>query len=75
MRLAFSFFPPREREAIAKKILARHGQSQISPHQMLKLRVATDDVAAGLRMDADALALATRFGLEDALDAHEESAS
>ncbi|MBN8609586.1 MAG: hypothetical protein J0L92_03325 [Deltaproteobacteria bacterium] len=75
MRLAFSFFPPREREAIAKKILARHGQSQISPHQMLKLRVATDDVAAGLRMDADALALAKRFGLEDTLDAGEETAS
>lgn len=73
MRLAFSFFPPREREAIAKKILARHGQTNVAPHQMLVLRVDTDDVAAGLRMDADARVLARRFGLEDALDAEETS--
>ncbi len=68
MRLAFSFFPPREREAIAKKILARHGESRLAPHQMLKLRVAPEDVGAGLRMDADARTLAKRFGLGDSLD-------
>ncbi|MBX7192377.1 MAG: hypothetical protein K1X94_09975 [Sandaracinaceae bacterium] len=68
LRLAFSFFPPREREAIAKKILARHGRSGTAAHQMLKLRVAPRDVAAGLEMDAAATSLARRFGLEDALD-------
>lgn len=68
MRLAFSFFPPREREAIAKVILARHGETRLAPHQMLKLRVEPHDVAAGLAMDAAAARLAARFGLEDALD-------
>jgi hypothetical protein len=68
MRLAFSFFPPREREAIAKVILARHGETRVAPHQMLKLRVEPHDVAAGLAMDAAAARLAARFGLEDALD-------
>ena len=68
MRLAFSFFPPREREAIAKVILARHGETRLAPHQMLRLRVEPHDVATGLAMDAAAQKLARRFGLEDALD-------
>jgi hypothetical protein len=58
MRLAFSFFPPREREAIAKVILARHGETRVAPHHMLKLRVEPHDVSAGLAMDAAAAKLA-----------------
>lgn len=74
LRMAFSFFPPREREAIAKKVLARHGGG-IAPHHMLRLRVAPEDVALGLDLDRAADALARRFGLGDALDRPAEEGS
>jgi hypothetical protein len=69
LRLAFSYFPPREKEAIAKKVLALHGAAPGTDVRTLtKLAVAPGVTMAGMKIDAAAEALARRHGLIDALD-------
>ncbi|GAB4213447.1 MAG: DUF5682 family protein [Sandaracinaceae bacterium] len=68
LRMAFAYFPPRERAILAERVLARHG-GQGAAHHLLTLRVDPNDVALGLALDEAAAALARRYGLEDALDA------
>jgi len=65
LRLAFSFFPPQEKERIAKGVLALHGKDEISAHEMVHALVDPKVTLAGLHLDAEIDALAKRYGLEE----------
>lgn len=67
LRLAFSFFPPRERRILARKVLARRGLS-LDPSVLLRPGASAVDIGAGLALDRAASELARRFGLTDDLD-------
>lgn len=72
LRQAFSYFPPRERLSIAEAVLAL-GQDEApgvlhDPRTLLDARVDVAAVQRGAAIERAALALATRFGLRDALD-------
>ncbi|HSO31943.1 MAG TPA: DUF5682 family protein [Labilithrix sp.] len=68
LRLAFSYFPPREKEQIAKKVLALHGAAGGDVRSLTKLAVSPGVTMAGMKIDAAAEALARSYGLLDALD-------
>lgn len=68
LRMAFSWFPPREREEIARQILGLHGGQSGSARSFIKLDVSADVTLAGMKVDGEVDALARRFGLGDALD-------
>lgn len=67
LRLAFSFFPPRERRILARKVLVRRGLT-LDPSVLLRPGAKAEEIAAGLALDRGASALARRFGLTDGLD-------
>lgn len=69
LRLAFSYFPPREKDQIAKKILAVHDASGgRDARSLTKLAVNPGVTMAGMKVDAAAEALARSYGLWDTLD-------
>ena len=68
LRLAFSYFPPREKERIAKKVLTLHDATGADIRSLTKLTVDPGVTMAGMRIDAAAEALAQSYGLRDALD-------
>lgn len=63
LRLAFSYFPPREREQIARRILSFHGGDPVAAHGMVRLKVSPDQLAAAARLEAQVDGLLERFGL------------
>lgn len=65
LRLAFSFFPPLEREGIARLVLALHGGDPARAAGMLKLDVPAEEVARGLALEAEVARIAARYGLEE----------
>jgi len=64
LRLAFGWFPPRERDAIARLVLAVHGEADRSVHRLRRLDVDAAAVARGVELERRVSALAARFGLE-----------
>ena len=52
LRLAFSFFPPRERVILAERIAIRHGASPANAHDLLRLEVDVDVITNGTHLDA-----------------------
>ena len=68
LRLAFSYFPPLEREALARFALKRHGGDASQSRALLRLDVDPAEVARGAELDAHVAALAARYGLCDDLD-------
>lgn len=63
LRLAFSFFPPRERRDIAVALVA--DQDGVDASTLVARRVDPEAAASGFRREATAAATAHRFGLED----------
>ncbi|MGE0489359.1 MAG: DUF5682 family protein [Vulcanimicrobiota bacterium] len=61
LRLAFTYFPPRQRDQLARLVLELHG----APQQNLRsrLKVAPAELARGMEADARLLELMQRFGL------------
>lgn len=66
LRLAFSFFPPAEREEIAVLVLRHHGVDPSGARALLRMETGAAEVARGLELEARVSRLAARFGLEDA---------
>jgi hypothetical protein len=62
LRLAFGYFPPREKVGIAERVAARHGHAGHG-HSLLHLDDEAALVARGLALDAEVEALLTRYGL------------
>jgi hypothetical protein len=68
LRQAFSFFPPRERLAIAESLLEAGGQTGADPMQLLYAPVDSAVVQRAAAAERAAAELAARYGLGDALD-------
>jgi hypothetical protein len=68
LRLSFGYFPPREKEQIAREIVALHG-GRVRSLDMLHLSVDAETVMRGMALDAAVLATARRYGLDDGEDA------
>jgi len=65
LRLAFSYFPPLERERIGVLALRRHAGEPADVHGLMTLGVAAEEIARGLAVEAAVSATAARYGLED----------
>jgi hypothetical protein len=63
LRLAFSFFPPREKVNVAEQVAAHHGASPAAGRQLLTLTVDADVTASGRAIDDAVQALLVRYGL------------
>ena len=72
LRQAFSYFPPRERLAIAESVLAIRGHAGHDPMALLRAPVDAELVRRAAALEGAALALARRFGLTDPLDDPEQ---
>jgi hypothetical protein len=62
LRLAFSFFPPREREQVAQLIVNLHGAAA-SARSLLRAEVSAGVVARGLAVEEAVSRRAERYGL------------
>ena len=68
VRQAFSYFPPREKLAIAEGVLARFatpGEAHVEPRELLSMPIDAPQVQRGAAVDKAAGELAKRFGLEE----------
>lgn len=62
LRLAFSYFPPREKAALAERLAARHGKPSEGA-ALLSLDASAEIVAEGHRIDAEVEEQMRRYGL------------
>ncbi len=63
LRLAFTYFPPREKERIARQVFTRHGGSTADLRSALKLTVSPEASAAGIALNDRVITVAERYGL------------
>ncbi len=64
LRLGFDYFPPREREALARRILGLHGVEHSDAKQLTsKLEVSPEVIAQGATLDARLFALIDDYNL------------
>jgi len=63
LRGAFSYLPPREREGVAERVLARHGRASQRASTLLRLEVSPRDLARGAALDARVEERLRAFGL------------
>ncbi|WP_224363171.1 DUF5682 family protein [Hyalangium versicolor] len=63
LRLAFGFFPPREKEGIARSVLSLHGKDPADARALLRLEVSPQVVVAGAALDEEVEQVLARFGL------------
>lgn len=64
LRLGFEYFPPMEREALARSILGLHGGDEADAKVLTqKLAVAPQTIAAGAALDHRVAVLAQKYGL------------
>lgn len=66
LRLAFSFFPPLEKDRLGRTIAALHGRESLEGLRRLEIDPLT--VARGMALDAEVTSRAARFGLVDGLE-------
>lgn len=64
LRLAFGWFPPAEKERLARTLLSRRGQDPLGARQVLTLAVDPAVAARGRALDAEVEERLRRFGLE-----------
>lgn len=63
LRLAFGFFPPLEKEGIARSVLSLHGKDPANARDLLRLEVDPKVVAAGAALDDEVEQVLARYGL------------
>jgi hypothetical protein len=68
LRLAFGYFPPREKEQIARSILRFRGHDAHDPRSLLHLDVSADVTLRGMALEREVDATAKRYGLDDGAD-------
>jgi len=64
LRLAFAYFPPREKERIAKRLFGLHGGDTEDVRSTLKLKVSAQTITEGLALDRRVDDAVARYGLE-----------
>lgn len=74
LRFAFTWFPPRERAAIADRVAGLHGASHVVAHQLLAPTAAPARVQASIEVERRAREMAAKYGLLDVLDQAREDA-
>jgi len=62
LRLAFSYFPPREKATIAERLSEKHGHSSRGAN-LLMLEASAEAIARGCQMDAEVDEAMRQFGL------------
>ena len=65
LRLAFGFFPPREKEELARTVLPLHGQDASGARALVRLEVPPDVLLAGVALDDEVQRVLERFGLHE----------
>jgi hypothetical protein len=65
LRLAFAFFPPRERERIAERVVALRGGSKVDAQDLLSLPFDAAITVRGMALDRSVRRTARRYGLDD----------
>jgi hypothetical protein len=76
LRLAFGYFPPREKERLARRILRFHGKSNVSPLALTRLPVDATTLAGCHALEQRVDAREAQYGLvAEAVDAPNEEAS
>jgi hypothetical protein len=68
LRFAASWFPPKEREKLARVVLGVRGEDSALAHAMVRLPARPETILAGHALDAKVREVALRFGLADGLD-------
>ena len=69
LRLAFSYFPPKERERIADAVVGIHGGTKGDARRLVQtLTIAPAEIARGIALNEAARTRSAAFGLLDALD-------
>jgi hypothetical protein len=68
LRLAFAYFPPKEREKIAERIVGMRGRGSELAHDMVRSSVPVNVTLRGVELEARAGARASRYALTDDLD-------
>ena len=64
LRLAFSFFPPREKVSLAERIAGRHGSSPNTARDLLRLDVDSTTTASGRAVDEAVQQVLVKYGLQ-----------
>ncbi|MCB9636274.1 MAG: hypothetical protein H6721_29535 [Sandaracinus sp.] len=68
LRFSASWFPPKERERLARLVLGVRGEDTTLARSLLKLPAAAGTLVAGHALDGRVADLAARYGLCDELD-------
>jgi len=63
LRLAFSFFPPREKVSLAERVAGRHGSTTTTARDLLRLDVDATTTASGRAVDEAVQDVLERYGL------------
>jgi len=63
LRLAFTFFPPSEKAALARAVLVLHGRDPAEARSLLRARVEPAVTAAGAALDEAVERVLIRYGL------------
>jgi hypothetical protein len=63
LRMAHAYFPPRERERIAERVLVLHGKGREGARAFLRLSADADTLSAARLLEARVDDLERRFGL------------
>ncbi|MBX3276089.1 MAG: hypothetical protein KF729_37905, partial [Sandaracinaceae bacterium] len=63
LRAAFGWFPPRERDAIARRVLALHGAADDEPERLRRLALAPSSLSRADALERHLDALEARYGL------------
>lgn len=66
LRLAFSFFPPREKVSLAERVADRHGSMTTTARDLLRLDVDATTTASGRAVDEAVQEVLQRYGLVQA---------
>lgn len=69
LRMAFSFFPPREKDALARRVLKVHGRGSATAGGLRRLTVSAETLVAASRLESRIEAVAERYGLTEGVEA------
>jgi hypothetical protein len=65
LRMAFSYFPPRERERVGRTVAVLHGLSEEESHTLMRLDNSPELIASNHKLDARVTELMVRYGLTE----------
>jgi hypothetical protein len=65
LRFAFTFFPPIEKEAVAKQVAVGYGRGPSEAKSLLKLTISPREIALAMRVEREVDGVIRRYGLLD----------